>query len=572
MDLRSLFIFVAGLIARLSFLARHANRPDIFVLAPVLIALQDGRISRRNAEAAVAPFAAHLGDFLGHLARNRETRIRPPGSSIRLPRGCRLGLLHFSPLLQIARILGQLPVDVYEELPSTREAIMAYLERTCGWASDVDEAVKRRFGHTLGDYAGYLFSRRQKDPVLYVLLMAREFPLAERYLADQASSLNEQWILRAARLAEVQRLAEMMSFCRGRKRIMSSRVRKALAAMVYRERPRQRRNALWEYRDCLSTVRRLMASIEAIRVIFLGDAASSSLIDTDQGAIIWRDVPLELRRTAASRCELFSRYRARHSGARRDLAIDMYYGIPLEQLSLAAIFELTHNVADSVGADDCALIAACMCHELIGRGPTFHRSSRRAPMIEEIYLRRYGKRGCGGRFDFRLQFNPERDVPLYWMLSAASIGASTAQCRSSVRGLVDVAAVILNRALASSFGAINPRLAARVMAYLASSLTPPTMDPLFASLIDRCMTERVIPANSRTSPWTRGGARPGLVQIVRRTFRDVRAHFARFEDLGERRNHPDADKCPPPVHRPLSVQPTVPRLTHRLPDFRTGRR
>lgn len=571
MDLRSLFIFIAGLVARLSFLARHAGRPEIFVLAPVLIALQDGRLSAPEAERATAPFMQDLADFLRHLARGRETRIGRGDGSVRLPRGCRLGLLHFSPLVQIARLLSagrpaaevsQLKRYDFEVLPSTGEAILKHLETSCGWTNQIDQAVKRRFGHTLADYADYLVRLRRKDPVLFVLLMAREFPLAARYLADRDCQLDSQWLKRAARLAEVQRLADIMSFARGRRLIKSSRIRKALFAMTCRKRPSQRASAIWEYRDCLPVIRRLGSGVEAIRALVLGDAASGGLAELPKNAVVeWQAIPSEAKRVAASRCELFSRHRSRHTGARRDVSIDMYYGIPLDQLAMVALTELTGEVANSEGSDDCALIAACMSGKLLGRRPNFGRSGRRAPMIEEVYLRRYGKLGCGGRFDHRLQLDPTKDESLYWMINAAAIGGSTALCRGSVRGLIDMATSLLTQAFVQNRGPIDPRLAAQVTCLVASSLTPATMDPIFASLIDRCLTEREVPANARVNPWNNPAAKERKLRLLRRTFRNHRGRFARFEDLSGRINHPDANaKRPMQRHRPLSVQLAAPRV------------
>lgn len=440
MDLRSLFIFITGLVARLSFLARHAERPDIFVLAPVLIALQDGRCSAREAERALAPFKQHLPDFICLLARGRETRVGPRDGSIRLPRGCRLGLLHFSPLLQLERLLSaerlttEMPLKEYafDILPSTEEAILEHLETSCGWNNYIDSQVKRRFGHTLSDYAAYLAHLRRNDPIVFVLLMAREFPMAARYLANRDCDLDTEWLTKAARLAEVQRLAEIMSFARGRRLIKSSRIRKALIAMTCRKRPSQRASAIREYRDCLPAIRRLEASVEAIRALVLGDVASGGLAELPKDAVVdWQAISSEEKRVAASRCQLLSRHRSRHMGARRDVSMDMYYGIPLDQLAIVALTELTAEVAKSEGSDDCKLIAACMTGRLLGRRQTFGRSSRRAPMIAENYLRRYGKLGCGGRFDHRLQFAPMKDEPLYWMMNAAAMGGSTALCRSS---------------------------------------------------------------------------------------------------------------------------------------------
>lgn len=573
MELRSLIIYICGLIARLAFLARHRDRPDIFVLAPILMDLQDGRIHLEDAEAAIAPYGTHIGDYLQHLGRKREAVSAPPRGTIRLPRGCRLSLLHFSPLLQILRIIAtrtsQDDVQGYDfpMLPSNEDGIMTHLEASCGWLDDIDAAVALRFGHTLAEYAAYLVGLRKKDPVLFVLLMAREFPLAADYLAKRQCADGRLWLLRAARIAEVQRLAEMMSYSRGRKKIMSSRLRKALDAMVYRKRPSQRKAALKQYRDCLPVIRRLGISIEAVRALLLGDAASASLVSSgNHSPLNWDSIPKALKRLAVSRAELFSMDRSRHCWTRRDMPMDMYYGVPLEQLACVAILELTRGGAGSEGSDECAVIAAAMCQNLMGKKLTLERVSRRASMITQVYLRRVDKLGAGGRFDPRLQFDPFADAALYVGCNALAMGGSMANCRSSVRAFIDVAARVLANRLAVQRGLIDPRLAAQVAAVVASSLTPPTMDPIFASLLDRRMSELGIRPLHRSDRWDHKHGRPQLTARLRKTFRAVRASFARFQDLGKRHNHPDAEIIGPPrPHRPLSVQTAPPMLRKMSP-------
>lgn len=140
MTLNTFMIVAAGLAARLVFLDRISDRRDVFDLANVLIAFQDKRISKEQALQRVKPFRDILPEFLRNLAKGREADWDARHGSIRLPLGCRLGHLHFSPLLQLAMLLGleemktgfdpKYPWRIYrfQQLPATRQAILEYLE------------------------------------------------------------------------------------------------------------------------------------------------------------------------------------------------------------------------------------------------------------------------------------------------------------------------------------------------------------------------------------------------------------------------------------------------------------
>jgi hypothetical protein len=570
-----LMIFAAGLAARLAFLDRIHDRRDIFDLAQVLIAFQDNRISEHRALQHVGPFRDLIPEFLRNLAKGREADRDARNGSLRLPLGCRLGLLHFSPLLQLAMLLGlqemssgfdgNYPWRIYsfQPLPATRQAILEYLEKSCGWTNQIGLAVERRFGHTLFEYADYLWRLRKTDQVLFVLLMAREFGLAKAHVESGQRDEDEKWLRRSARIAEVQRCAEMMTYLKGRKLIKVARIRQALHAMVFRKRPSQRTRAVEHFGDCIPTILRLQSSVEAVRAMFVG---SGALLASNPAIryLSWASIPNRMKREAAASSELFSRFRtSRHCGARRDLLIDMYFGIPLDAVACVAIYELTVGIAKSDGADDCALIAQCMADQLMTphRAKGYNRLQRRAPILCDAYLRRVGKLGCGGRFDHRLQFSPETDTPLYGRLAQIATGRPTSADPSSVRHLIGSIAHGLAKAKSRLGSLTDIMLSARVLCHLFSSLNQATMDPIFASLLDRAMTERSIPANSRTNPWSNSNARQSLIQFLRTSFRGVRERFARFEDLGGRPNHDKGDQGrPAPQHRPLTVQVSPPRV------------
>lgn len=569
-DLRYLLFLIRGLVSRLALLARYPKRHDILVLAPLLIRLQDGRASRHEVEAAIAPFQSVARDLLRNLARSREASMVPAGRRTHLPLGCRLGLLHFSPLLQILRILRGSGADAlvdgwaFEEIPSTKEAILRYLELTCGWRDDLDAVLKRRFNHTLLDYARYLVRLRSKDPVLFVLLMAREFSLANLH-AERECVLDQQWLWRAARLAEVQRVAEIMSYCGHRRQVTTGIIRKALLAIVYRKRPSQRRAALRTYRHCLPAIRRLTLSMEALRALLLGDFSTPPLVDPRNGVTpSWNRIAAEAKLVAASRAELFSWDRSRHGWTRRNMSIDMYYGIPLEQLAAVALIELSRHVAGNEGTEDCAVIAAAMCQHLLGLRLSQHRFAKQASLISQVYLRQAGKLGSAGRFDPRFQIYPFADAGLFAGASALAIGASTAASRTSVRALIDAAAALVMKVCPLQIGPTDYRVAAKVSALLATSLTLPTMDPIFASLLDRRMSELGIRPLDRSDNWDDLASRAGLMEKLRIVRPDVRAAFARFRDLGDRFNHPDVNaKRPAHPHRPLAVKGCLPALRSR---------
>jgi hypothetical protein len=241
----------------------------------------------------------------------------------------------------------------------------------------------------------------------------------------------------------------------------------------------------------------------------------------------------------------------------------MYFGIPLDAVACVAVYELTVGVAKSVGADDCALIAQCMADQLMTphRAKGYNRLQRRAPMLCDSYLRRVGKLGSGGRFDHRLQLNPEADASIYKRLAAIVSGRPTSAKPSSVRHIIGSIAQGLTKAKSRLGNRAEIMLSARVLCHLFSSLTQATMDPIFASLLDRAMTERSIPANNRTNPWSNSNAHQSLIKFLRTNFRGVRERFARFEDLGGRPNHDKGDQGrPAPQHEPLTVQVSPPRV------------
>ena len=536
MTLTMFMIFATGLATRLAFLDRISDRRDIFDLARILIDYQDKRISKEQALQYLKPFREILPEFLRNLAKRRETDQDARRGSIRLPLGCRLGLLHFSPLLQLAMLLGLEEMKTgldpkyswrtyrFQQLPATKQSILTYLETSCGWTDEIDLAVARRFGHTLFDYADYLWRLRKRDPILFVMLMAREVGLAKAHVQPDERHHGGEWLRRASRIAEIQRCAEMMSYLAGRKLIKVARIRQALKAMVFRKRPRQRAVAGRQFADCMPTIRRLQTSVEAVRALFVG---SGALLTKDPIVryLSWASLPDDIKREAAATCELFSRFRtSRHRGARRDLLIDMYCGIPLDAVACVAIYELTVGVAGSDGADDCALIAECMADRLMSpnRVKGYSRLQRRAPMLCDAYLRHVGKLGCGGRFDHRLQMDPEADAPLFQRLATIVSERPTSADSSSVRHIIGLIAQGLARTKYSGGDATDVAISTRVLCHIFSSLTPATMDPIFASLLDRAMTERGILANDRINQWSRPHARPALINVLRTSFRGVR--------------------------------------------------
>jgi len=394
--------------------------------------------------------------------------------------------------------------------------------------------------------------------------MAREFALAEAYVDHDERRHHHNWLQRMARLAEVQRCAEMMTFMRGRKLIKVSLIRKALKTTVFSKRPSQRARARVKYRKCWGVIRRLHLSVEAVRALFVGDGALLKRVPVVR-YLGWGSIPTDLKDEAAASCEIFSEDRSkRHRGARRDFLIDMYYGLPLDEVACVAIHELTVAVAGSNGADDCAEIAKCMAEQLIGLhfAKGYDRFQRRVPMLSDAYLRRVGKLGCGGRFDHRLQLTLETDARLYERLAAIMLGRPTSAHESSVRNNIGLIAQGLVKTKARFGSAGEVSICAKVMCHIFSSLTSATMDPIFASLLDRAMTERGIPANGRTNPWNKPKVRPALIKILRATYRGVRKRFARFKDLGGRPNYVvGTKKQPAPKHRPLVVQPSPPSAT-----------
>jgi hypothetical protein len=136
---------------------------------------------------AAAPDVAALAARLA-IGIDRD----PPGredvgvSASRLPAGVRLGRLAFSPALQAMLTVGGGPPGLFR-LPDTRGALIAFFAgRTglgsggddAGIAPEVEAALQRFYGLSIGDVAADCLAVRDRDDAVYTLLLSLEFDLA----------------------------------------------------------------------------------------------------------------------------------------------------------------------------------------------------------------------------------------------------------------------------------------------------------------------------------------------------------------------------------------------------------
>ena len=208
------------------------RRDDIVQLAGAFIAWQDDRQQGRSRDLPEVPSGLVSAECLAdHLINHSEYGSADcPGLAV--AGGTRHPLLQWSPVLQIEREKaadGRVGGKLINELPFNVATLTAYFEismglrppnggsgilvvsatpggsasQSAGADSDDDAAENEearmdavraafevRFGISILDIAKRLLSIRACDPVLYVLLLSREYRLALRYapvLADEAN-------------------------------------------------------------------------------------------------------------------------------------------------------------------------------------------------------------------------------------------------------------------------------------------------------------------------------------------------------------------------------------------------
>lgn len=574
MAFRKFLLFIVGVIRRLQ-LSRSVSYQRLFIdLAPLLIKIQDRRLPFGDAASLLAPYQGMLGAMIPSLARGREALPGSVGRLTRLPCGCRIGKLHFSPLLQLAKLLHLPEVSrvQFDRLPSTRtELFDHYLARIgLGRYGSEPPGFATLFGFKFRDLVDQLVILRRTDPVLFMMLIANEFGMAREWASDHPQEA-QVWIERAATLAEFERLIEIVAFVKDHPG-SSAQLREAVRILAKGTKTRSSTATLRKHLRFRFHIDQLGLGVEGLRALFIGDRAPGDAGGPLAPIIDWSSVTAQLRRVAAARCAWFAKdellpvkgFRQlpkRFVRSRRNSAYT-YYGIPLDVLLVVGIKDLSLAVGRRGGVHSVNPLAATIWENLMGEEVNFDRQARQATVFEQVYLRELGYAGSNARFCPNGWFGAKADEALYARLWRLFISGSNRTGAKSVRYQIRASINVLSQLVVPFWRQqmpIDPTEASKVVAQLACGLTAISMDPVFAALMERALVERDVPIEFRSDPFNRPRDAAENKRRVEAFFkRHIRSAYARFEGVDRRLNHdPETTAAPP-----LTVRKTLPRA-HR---------
>lgn len=518
---------------------RMLGRADIVEWAPALISAQDDPTSER-------PWASGLGTRFPdaqELAEALIPRVEMPAmetGGLPVPGGVRHPLLQWSPVLQFARLRagdGRVGGRLIEELPRSFSMLAAWLERSMGLMPDAEtqghgfnsqfiaECFRKRFTFSVDEIAHWLIGLRRSDPVLYVLLLSREYRLALRHrpaLGDAPAAgsaaamampaLKLPPILAAMTIGEIQRMAALTHDLAQRTGETVSKIGEevgdhdtpiAIRGFRMAEAIRSRDGAGFVYDHAPMRA-------EAIRKrVFLLCHRDFSKLDKDSflrailgGRTDWNHV----------------RSAGRHGGARELIAsvlaprmfkkrvggrglrhhndpLDIYYGVPTGRLPYVALIELGVLFRNVNDRDNTSPIADCIRAVSAGSGfetgGSQERKHRTAVKELELCLRRYPRLGSGGRFLAVAWLEPERDAALFEQLLQPVRAIDPRRLRSGTRWMYPVALRYLQLSFPRLYDHVRSHAqSARIMAHLATSAAAVTSDPIFFSLLNDALARQ----------------------------------------------------------------------------------
>ena len=542
---------IIALVRRIQLTSCASHRQLFVDLSSLLISGQDGRLPF-GAEELLAPYRGLIKRYTAALSKDREAQPGSRGVFRALPLGCRVGKLHFSPLLQLAKWMNDPSVAavMFEPLPQTRLDIHALLLARIGLRGH--DAAPATFATVLGfrlaDYADYLVRIRREDPVLFTMLLANEFRYAREWVSADRDE-DHRWIKHGATLAELERLVEIVSFTRTNPLRLSALLA-ALPILAKGLASRQYQANLQRHRQLLPYLEQLSYSTEGLRALFLGDTGGPLIAP----AADWSRVTTEMRFKAAARCAWFAANQAvvlpgfrifslRLVRGRRHAAYT-YYGVPLDHLLSVGLKDLATALDRPGGVNACDELASTIDQAVFGsKRSSLDNQARQAAVYAEIYLREQGHGGSSNRFDPRYWFNTARDEALYSRLWSLFVTPANKKSDGSVRYQIRSAVAVLRQLLAPFWRGqmpTDPTAARRILAQLACGLTPLSMDPIFAALLERALVERQVPEKFRTDP-SRAAAKHGgrhlEAYLMRLLDPEFRPAYARFAGVDGRQNH-----------------------------------
>lgn len=578
MRLREFVLMIVSVVKRLVLHRDERHRRMFIDLSAILIARQDRKPLPIGWEVILTPYRDMIARYARSLARGLETGPDSVGRLLWLPLGCRFGKLQFSPILQLAKLLGNPDVGrlMFGELPRTKRQLFCHFQAILGREGYNDGHIagfKPVLGFTLTSYVDRLVMLRGEDPVTFVMLLAHEFKFAlER--ADPNSEL-ELLVKRGAALAELGRLVEIVSYLKGH-RVTLGDLRFALQKLRGRLTDREPKDPRVKLARPL--IDQFAYGVEAIRALFLGDRAGRPLA----AAPSWMAVTPAMRIAAVARCAWFANNRPvarpgfrtmakRFIRGRRGSAYT-YFGIPLDMLLVVGLKDLANSLEQTGGIHSICALAEEIHRGLFQNDDYGHgRMPEQSCVYAEVYLREAarfeagklrepGHGGSGNRFDPRHWFATQPDDALYarlWQLfvRGANVG-SDRSARYQIRRAIGVLKQLIQPHW-TTLMPVDPTLASSALSHLACGLTPVSMDPIFAALVERSLIERGVSSNFLKDPAKELAQQALQKRLFERLV--IRPAYARFEGVDGRLNHDPYEK----PAQPLCRRRTLPKPLRR---------
>lgn len=511
---------------------RMRGRGDILKWASALIAAQDdpGRSSSTKLPELGSSFPG-TSELVEALIPEVEL---PPGETrgLSVPGGVRHPLLHWSPVLQFARLGasdGLVDGRRIEALPHNFSMLATWLDRSMGLIPGHDEVqqvydrekvlehFQRRFTFSTDEFASWLIGLRGTDPVLFVMLLSREYRLALRHcpelgdppapgsaVADAMPALKTAPILAAMTVGEIQRL---FALTRDLARRTGSTFRDAAIELGdKRESVAARGNKI---ADAIGGKRASGFAydhgpmrVESIRKrVFLLAKRDFSKLDKDSflwaiygGSVDWNHIRSAGRHAGARELitsilapKMFKKRGAGRGKGYYKKSLDHYYGLSVDDLLYVALLELGVVLHNAKMRDETSPIAArLLAIATSAEEKAAERKHKSAVNTTGLYLREFPKPGSGGRFVAVAWLKPERDAAWFKKLLKPVHAIDRRTMRSNTGWMKPIALRYLQLCFPRLYEHVRSHdQSVRLMAHLATSSAAFTSDPIFCRMLSK---------------------------------------------------------------------------------------
>ncbi len=475
---------IEALAARRALAKRLLGRPDIIGLAAHMIACQDAACAGKPIPTAPTHAIAGLptaDEIAQLLSKALELSSADCSLGLKVPGGVRHSLFHWSPILQLRRLEsvdGCVAGRAIEELPHDLPSLIRWLEVSMGlrdpdWIepgkSDLDhddeqieieaaemftarEEFEIRFGFSIAGYAKWLLGCRQTDPVLYLLILSREYLLALRWCpalgteptagpSASVPGLALPIIVAAMTIGELQRLVALYRDLVSQGPITTSEVRDLLdanpagvptrsAAIAQHIRDHSAAGRVFEHASMRSEAlrNRLFRMPQRKRDEWDRNSLVASLFrgqaEWDIAASVGSpDGAHELRAATLAPAIFDKGVRGRGWGYRSE-PLDLYYGVPHSYLLHLGVTELGRPLTGKVDRSSSIAVAARIMKIVsgsdlvpLGTEPkdsgVHERLHKQAVKALTVFLPPFPDTGSAGRFVGVAWLNPTRDASVF---------------------------------------------------------------------------------------------------------------------------------------------------------------